>query len=268
MAGLQSRALVSVLLLAFLSSAYAQTFCFPGYPGKMDFPGFDNQRFICDASINRATYNGNITMAAESVIDTDIWDVTVNGWLSGVIGSTVQVRYESKVAYGSIAVTTGAFCPFEWRAEQMQVLTLKLNFKEPLPDNSQPGGILVTRLYSATMCSSGFASATWHDNSKADSPKCVTDIKVDHRRLNGDYIFPFEVDALAITGTCPSKGLSVVVIAVIIVCCIIVLLAVVGVFVYLRYRKRYAQGSFNKQFEKQNKATMDTRKGSTFQPIS
>ena len=47
-------------------------------------------------------------------------------------------------------------------------------------------------------------------------------------------------------------------IAVIIVCCIVVLLVVVGIFVYMRYRKRYAQGAFNRQFERENARTAST----------
>ena len=31
---------------------------------------------------------------------------------------------------------------------------------------------------------------------------------------------------------------------------------IVGIFVYLRYRKRYAQGAFNRQFEKENQSSM------------
>jgi hypothetical protein len=210
----------------------------------------------------RARYEGNITMDAVSVIDVNVWDVTVNGTLSGVEGGVINVRYNSASEYGSLDVLTGFQCPLDWLTEDMQVLTLKITFIEPLPDNNFNRGIDVTRLYSSTMCSSGFLTATWTDNSLADSKRCVTDIEVDHRRKNGDYIFPFEVDARVFIGACPSKGLSVVVIAVIIVCCIIVLLAVVGVFVYLRYRKRYAQGSFNKQFERDNRTTMESRKAS------
>jgi len=201
-------------------------------------------------------------MDAVSVIDVNVWDVTVNGTLTGVTGGIINVRYNSASEYGSLDVLNGFQCPLDWVTEDMQVLTLKIAFIEPLPPNNFNKGIDVTRLYSSTMCTSGFLTATWADNSVVDSKRCVTDISVNHRRLNGDYIFPFEVDAEVMIGGCPAKGLSVVVIAVIIVCCIIVLLAVVGVFVYLRYRKRYAQGSFNKQFERDNRTTMESRKAS------
>jgi len=133
-------------------------------------------------------------------------------------------------------------------------MSLVLDFASAPPDDpSTPGEVAINGFYIAQMCSSSFGTATWTQADQGTATNCITNIvSVSMSQITQDTDFIFGVDVVLSTGPCPPKGLPVVVIAVIIVCCIVVLLVIVGIFVYMRYRKRYAQGAFNKQFEREN----------------